>query len=101
MRSSINHLKNTPSVTNSRQTRIDTSIVLIRLIRFNIVIFFTLNEVKETVDSCPNGRRCGSDVIFYEDLKKMFEEHGDAFVNILNVILINKCIPCIAVKKLY
>ena len=65
--------------------------------RITLTLIFQLNEmrsfIKEIVDSCPNGRSCGSDGVIYEDLKKMFEEHGDVFVNILNVMLVNKCIP--------
>ena len=42
---------------------------------------------------CPSGKGRGVDGVTYEDMKEMFNENGYAFVNILNVVLLNLQIP--------
>ena len=69
-------------------------LILLLLILLLLLLLLLLEILLlEIVDSCPNERSCCSDGVFSEDLKKMFEEHGDAFVNILNVMVVNKRIP--------
>ena len=68
-------------------------LILLLLILLLLLLLLLLEILLlEIVDSCPNERSCGSNGVLYEDLKKMFED-GDAFVNILNVMLVNKRIP--------
>ena len=55
--------------------------------------FFSYNEIESTVKGCPSGKSCGVDGVTYEDMKEMFSENGYAFVNILNVVLVNLQIP--------
>ena len=55
--------------------------------------FFSYDEIESTVKGCPNGKSCGADGVSYEDMKEMFIENGYAFVNILNVLLVNLRIP--------
>ena len=51
--------------------------------------FFSYDEIESTVKGCPSGKSCGVDGVTYEDMKEMFSENGYAFVNILNVVLVN------------
>ena len=52
--------------------------------------YFSLDELESIVKSCPNGKSCGVDGVFYEDLKKMFPDYGHVLTNILNIMLINQ-----------
>ena len=52
--------------------------------------YFSLDELESIVKSCPNGKSCGVDGVFYEDLKKMFPNYGHVLTNILNIMLINQ-----------
>ena len=38
--------------------------------------YFSLDELESIVKSCPNGKSCGVDGVFYEDLKKMFQSRS-------------------------
>ena len=49
-----------------------------------------INEVEAIINSRPKRKSCGSDGVFYEDLKKTFLDYGRKFVNILNVMLLNQ-----------
>ena len=52
--------------------------------------YFSIDELEGIVKSCPNGKSCGVDGVFYEDLKKMFPDSGHVLTNILNIMLINQ-----------
>ena len=52
--------------------------------------YFSIDELEGIVKSCPNGKSCGVDGVFYEDLKKMFPDYGHVLTNILNIMLINQ-----------
>ena len=52
--------------------------------------YFSINEIESIINSCPKRKSCGSDGVFYEDLKKIFSNHGHTFVNVLNVMLLNQ-----------
>ena len=52
--------------------------------------YFSVGELEYIVKSCPNGKSCGVDGVFYEDLKKMFPDYGHVLTNILNIMLINQ-----------
>ena len=46
------------------------------------------NSIIETiVKSCPNGETCGIDGVSYEDVKAVWDKHGDTLVNVLNISL--------------
>ena len=51
--------------------------------------YFTGKEIEAVIKSCPNGKSCGQDGVFYENLKEVFDEHCNAIVTIMNVMLIN------------
>ena len=52
--------------------------------------YFSIDELEGIVKSYPNGKSCGVDGVFYEDLKKMFPDYGHVLTNILNIMLINQ-----------
>ena len=52
--------------------------------------YFSIDELEGIVKSCPNGKSCGVNGVFYEDLKKMFPDYGHVLTNILNIMLINQ-----------
>ena len=54
--------------------------------------YFSVGELEYIVKSSPNGKSCGVDGVFYEDLKKMFPVYGHVLTNILNTMLINQII---------
>ena len=51
--------------------------------------YFSVDEIDKIIKSCLNGKRCGTDGVFYEDLKKMYPEHGNGLTDILTVMLIH------------
>ena len=52
--------------------------------------YFGIDEIESIVNSCPKRKSCGSDGVFYEDLKQIFLDFGHTFVNLLNVMLLNQ-----------
>ena len=52
--------------------------------------YFGIDEIESIVDACPKRKSCGSDGVFYEDLKQIFLDYGHTFVNVLNVMLLNQ-----------
>ena len=55
--------------------------------------FFKYDEIEAIIKKCPVGKRCGQDGVSYEDIKEMWEDRGNIFLDILNTILINQRIP--------
>ena len=52
--------------------------------------YFGIDDIESIVNSCPKRKSCGSDGVFYEDLKQIFLDYGHTFVNVLNVMLLNQ-----------
>ena len=52
--------------------------------------YFSVDELEGIDKSCPNGKSCGVDGIFYEDLKKTLPDYVHVLANILNTMLINQ-----------
>ena len=54
---------------------------------------FSIKEIEVQVKSCPNGKACGVDGVYYEDIKTNWEDIGDIIKDIFNLILINLKVP--------
>ena len=54
--------------------------------------YFSIDELEGIIKSCPNGKSCGVQGVFYEDLKKMCPGCRHILTNVLNIMLINQII---------
>ena len=50
---------------------------------------FQHEEIETVVKSCPNGKTCGIDGVSYEDVKAVWDKHGDTLVDVFNISLKN------------
>ena len=50
---------------------------------------FQHEEIETVVKSCPNGKTCGIDGVSYEDVKAVWDEHGDTLVDAFSISLKN------------
>ena len=48
---------------------------------------FQHEEIEAIVKSCPNGKKCGIDGVSYEDVKAVWDAHGDTLVDTFNISL--------------
>ena len=54
--------------------------------------YFSIDELEDILKSCPNGKSCGVEGVFYEHLKKMCPDYGHILINVLNIMLMNQII---------